>query len=112
MKVEYRTKKLKEQCENPKVANKDYGKQIGNKLTQRINELIAATNLLDIKYIPAARLHILKGKRSDEYAVDLAHPFRLIFKPILGENGDINDLESIDIVRIEEVKDYHGKQKR
>ncbi|MEW8974265.1 MAG: type II toxin-antitoxin system RelE/ParE family toxin [Tissierellaceae bacterium] len=112
MKVEYRTKKLKKQCEDPKIANIDYGSNIGNKLTQRIGELIAATSLLDIKYIPAARLHRLKGTRADEYAVDLAHPYRLVFTSILQDGKDINELESINIVRIEEVTDYHGKQKR
>jgi proteic killer suppression protein len=83
MRVEYRTKKLKKQCEDPKIAQRDYGSKIGNKLTQRIGELIAANNLLDIQHIPAARLHRLEGKRSDEYAVDLIHPHRLILKPIL-----------------------------
>ncbi|SHD76258.1 hypothetical protein [Schnuerera ultunensis] len=79
MKVEYRTKKLKKQCEDPKVAQKDYGSNIGNKLTQRVGELIAATSLLDIKHIPSAGLHRLKGTRADEYAVNLAHPYRLSF---------------------------------
>lgn len=109
MKVEYRTKKLKKQCEDPKIAQKDYGKKIGIKLTKRINELIASENLSDIKNIPAARLHILKGKRQNEYAVDLVHPFRLIFIPLNEENVD--KLESINIVKIQEVIDYHGKQK-
>lgn len=112
MKVEYKSKKLKKQCEDPKIAQKDYGLSIGNKLTQRVSELLAATSLLDIQYIPSARLHRLQGTRSDEYAVDLVHPFRLVFKPILEEDGDINKLDSIDIIRIEEVTDYHGKQKR
>ena len=111
MKVEYKTKKLKKQCEDPKIANKDYGLGIGNKLTQRVGELIAATNLLDIKNIPSARLHRLKGERSDEYAIDLVHPFRLVIKPILMDDEDLNKLSTIDIVRIEEVTDYHGKQK-
>lgn len=112
MKVEYRSQKLKKQCEDPKKAQKQYGKDIGTKLTQRVAELVAATSLLDIKYIPSARLHRLKGSRSDEYALDLIHPFRLIIKPIIKENADLNKLEAIDIVRIEEVTDYHGKQKR
>ncbi len=112
MKVEYKTKKLKKQCEDPKIAQKDYGSNIGNKLTQRVGELIAATSLLDISYIPSARLHRLKGTRADEYVVDLVGPYRLVFTPILKEDGDINELESISIVRIEEVTDYHGKQKR
>ena len=112
MKVEYKTKKLKKQCEDPKNAQKFYGIKIGTKLTQRVGELLAATSLLDIQYIPSARLHRLKGKRSDEYAVDLIHPFRLVFTPILQDGGDLNKLESINIIRIEEVVDYHGKEKR
>lgn len=112
MKVEYKTKKLKKQCENPKEAQKQYGKNIGTKLTQRVGELLAATSLLDIQRIPSARLHRLKGTRSEEYAIDLAHPFRLIIKPITEDDGELIELEMIDIVRIEEVTDYHGKQKR
>lgn len=112
MKVEYKTNKIKKQCENPKIAQKNYGLDIGSNLTQRVGELIAATSLLDIKYIPSARLHRLKGDRSNEYAVDLVHPFRLIIKPMRTEDEDLNKLSSITIVRIEEVEDYHGKQKR
>lgn len=112
MKLEFKNKKLKEQCENPIKAQTKHGARIGNKLIQRICELIAADSLLDIKKIPAARLHRLEGTRSDEYAVDLIHPFRLVFKPILDDFEDINKLEKINIVKIEEVTDYHGKQKR
>lgn len=112
MKVEYKSNKLKKQCENPKEAQKAYGTDIGNKLTQRVNEFLAATTLVDIKFNKPSRLHRLKGDRSDEYAVDLVHPFRLVFKPIVNENSNINKLECINIVKIEEVEDYHGKQKR
>jgi len=54
----------------------------------------------------------LEGPRADQYAVDLVNPFRLVFKPILQEGVAIYDLEGIDLIRIEEVTDYHGKQKR
>lgn len=110
--VRYKSNKMRKRCEDPKVAQKDYGPNIGNKLTQRVAELIAATSLLDIKNNPSARLHRLKGDRSTEYAVDLIHPFRLILKPMDIEDGDLNKLNTINIVRIEEVEDYHGKQKR
>ena len=112
MKLVYKTNRIKSQCEDPKKAQKEYGTGIGTKLTQRIEELRAATSLLDIKFIPSTRLHRLKGTRSDEYAIDLVHPFRLIIKPLVESSGDLNKLQSINIVRIEEVTDYHGKQKR
>ncbi|HHV72622.1 MAG TPA: hypothetical protein GXX38_08460 [Clostridia bacterium] len=112
MKIYFKSRKLKKQCEDPKEAQKEYGARIGNKLTQRVNELKSAPNLADIKKIPAARLHRLEGQRINEFAVDLVHPFRLVFKPILEGNANLDDLDSITVVRIEEVIDYHGKQKR
>jgi proteic killer suppression protein len=112
MKLRFKNNRIKKQCENPQRAQLDFGSRMGNMLTQRVGELAAATSLLDIKHIPAARLHRLKGARADEFAVDLVHPYRLVFRPILQEGVDIFDLESINIIRIEEVTDYHGKQKR
>ncbi|NLK73126.1 MAG: hypothetical protein GX285_08935 [Clostridiales bacterium] len=112
MNVEFKSKKLRKQCEDPKIAQKEFGIEMANILTQRVGELIAATSLLDIRNIPSARLHKLQGDRCNEYAVDLVHPFRLVFKPVLKRKDDINDLKSIDSICIEEVVDYHGKQKK
>lgn len=112
MKLHFKNNKIKRQCEDPKRAQKDFGANIGNTLTQRVGELIAATSLLDIQRIPSARLHRLQGTRADEYAVDLAHPYRLILCPMLEDNEQMSQLERITVVRIEEVTDYHGKQKR
>lgn len=107
--IEFKSKKLKKECEDFKKSQKKFGKTTAKKLAQRIFELQAATSLLDIKSIPAARLHRLKSSRSNEFALDLKHPFRLVIKPIVDRNFDLNDLKSIKIVRIEEVTDYHGK---
>lgn len=46
------------------------------------------------------RCHPLKGDRNGQYALDLAHPFRLIIK----KDGITN---SIQIVKIIEIEDYH-----
>jgi len=110
--VEYKNTKLKKQCENPTLAQKDFGTGIGDKLSQRISEFISTVHLSDIKALPAARLHKLEGMRNDQYAVDLVHPHRLVFKPILDDRNNIKKLELITVIRIEEVTDYHGKQKR
>ncbi len=112
MELRFKTKKLKKQCEQPAEAQKQFGPRIGNKLTQRVSELSAAITLDDIAKIPAARLHKLKSSRKNEYAIDLIHPFRLIITPVLEGDADIYALSSIRIIRIEEVTDYHGKQKR
>ncbi len=112
MDIRFKSNKLKKACEDPRVAQKEFGKGMGSRLLQRVIELDRAKSLKDISKIPAARLHRLEGSRSDEYAVDLAHPFRLVLKPILDDDGDINKLELIKIISVEEVTDYHGKQKR
>lgn len=97
---------------HPQIAQKDFGKQIGTKLTQRVNELAAARHLYDVSLIPSARLHPLKGQHNQEYAIDLVHPFRLVIRAIFDGKQNMIDLKEITIVRIEEVIDYHGKQKR
>lgn len=110
--VDFKTSKLKKQCENPNIAKKDFGSNIGDRLTQRIRELTSATSLEDIGFIPAARLHRLEGKRQNQYAVDLVHPFRLVFEPVLKDGVEIFELDRIDRVKVEEVSDYHGKKNR
>lgn len=110
--VDFKTNKLKKQCENPNIAQKDFGSKIGTKLTQRVRELESATCLGDIKCLPSARLHQLEGKRQHQYAIDLVHPFRLVFEPHLEDGTEIFELEKINIITIEEVLDYHGKKNR
>lgn len=108
MKISYKSNKLKNQCENPALAQKVFGKEISTKLTRRIMELEAAENLDDIQRIPATRLHRLKGKRRNQFAVDLVGPYRLVFSP-MDCDVDLSNLRNIKIVLIEEVVDYHGK---
>lgn len=112
MELEFKSSKIKKQCEDPSVAQKDFGAKIGLKLAQRVRELEAAICLQDVKCIKPARLHRLEGKRQHQYAVDLEHPFRLVFEPYLDEGVEIFELSKINVVKIEEVLDYHGKKNR
>lgn len=114
MEMEFKTKKLKKQCEIPYEAQKVFGAQIGNKLTQRVNEIKAAENLNDIaKNFRVNGFHSLGGDRKDEFAVYLVHPHRLVFKVKLDSNcNTVASYKDIEFVRIEEVIDYHGKNKK
>ena len=47
------------------------------------------------------RCHMLKGKRKTQYAVDLGHPFRLVFELVEKDPA---------MIRIVEIEDYHGKK--
>lgn len=73
------------------------------KLSQRLFELNAATNLSEVSHIPPPRLHELSGNRSGQFSVDLCHPFRLIFIPI--DNQDIfHEQGGIDRTRVTSIK--------
>lgn len=71
--------------------------------------LKAAINLAEVPTIKPDRCHQLIGNRKDEFAVDLKHPFRLIFKPKLNSPNEKNDLTLITEIIILEVENYHDK---
>ena len=71
-------------------------------------------NASTLSAVPATRpecLHMLSGDRRGQYAIDLVHPFRLIFEPnhnpvpIRGDGGV--DTDQVTSVTILEVVDYH-----
>ena len=77
----------------------------------RLGTLARADTLAMIPNAPPERLHLLAGRRQMQYAVDLAHPYRLIFSPAdtpipLKEDGGI-DLAQVTAIAIIEVIDYH-----
>lgn len=112
MDVSFRTKKLQKQCNSRKKCIKTFGQQCADKIRARLDELLDSPNL-DIvkKFFPHARLHLLKGDRKGQYAMDLKHPKRLIVTPDhnplpeLPEGG--TDLERVTKVLVIEIEDYH-----
>ncbi|HEY3295368.1 MAG TPA: killer suppression protein HigA [bacterium] len=111
MNIQFADKKMLKSCSDPLLASKAWG-QRGAKIRQRLDEFRAAVSLKDIAMLPAARLHPLKGNRSGQFAVDIIHPFRLVFEPV-GSPNDLNDvrgnldLKKVKTIRILEVVDYH-----
>lgn len=104
--------KLAKICNSSKELNRKYGSISGNKILQRLSELNACDSLADMKHIPGARCHELHENRKGQFAVDLKHPRRLIFKPSNPENcrkadGGLN-WALIEEITIIEIADYHG----
>ncbi len=71
----------------------------------------AAPNLAAVPTDKPVRRHLLKGNRAGQFAVDLVHPYRLVFKPNhapvpLREDGGI-DTERVTAITIIDVVDYH-----
>lgn len=111
MYIEFKRKKLKRQCEKFEEGSKAWGKDNAKRVFSRINQIRAMPSLADLMKFKPARCHRLKGKRKEQYAVDLIHPFRLIFEPITeskkkSRKGSMDEAK-MKSIRILEVVDYH-----
>ena len=111
MEVSFKTRKLQKNCNKRKKCVKKYGQICAKKIRARLDELTDSPNLKCMKHLPQARFHALKGDRKGQYAVDVQHPKRLIFKPNHNplprlDDGGI-DLEKITSVLVIEIEDYH-----
>lgn len=104
MKISFGSKKIKNVFESEKELVRSFGLVQAKKITQRVNELLAANSLFDIHCIPSARLHFLAGNYKDKFAIDLKHPFRLLIE---ADNGDLQNLKTITEIKIIKVEDYH-----
>lgn len=98
MDITYKNKKIKKVCTDAKTAERTYGKEMAEKLHQRIDEITAADTVEMMIRFHIGRCHSLVQNRKGQYAVDLVHPYRLVFE----KNGD-----EIQIANILEIVDYH-----
>lgn len=98
MQVHYRTEKIKKICENADIARKKYGFEMAEKIHFRIDQIEAANSVEELVQYRIGRCHSLSGNREGQYAMDLTHPYRLIF---------IKENDVTVSVRIEQIKDYH-----
>lgn len=110
MNITIADKKLSRAWESPQLLQKQYGHIRAKKITLRLNALNAAPNLHAMRQIPG-RCHELTGDRTGQFALDLDHPYRLIFvpnhQPIPRKaDGGIN-WQEVTSVTIIAVEDYH-----
>lgn len=104
MEITFQTKKLEKQCTVAKETQKVFGLKMAVLIHQRIDEISAAENVEELVQYHIGRCHPLhnennkRRKRSNQYAMDLVHPYRLVFEKI----GDI-----IQIANIVSIEDYH-----
>ena len=98
MNITYRNKKLKNICTNAKTAERTYGQEMADKIHQRIDQITASDTVETLMTSHIGRCHPLTQNRKGQYAMDLVHPYRLVFK----KSGD-----KIQIANILEIVDYH-----
>lgn len=71
---------------------------MSEKIQMRIGEIEAADTVEEMIQYHIGRCHPLTNNRKGQYAVDLVHPYRLVFE----KNGN-----KIQLARIVEIVDYH-----
>lgn len=98
MDITYKNKKLKKICTDAKIAEQTYGMEMAEKIHQRIDEIDAADTVEMMIRYHIGRCDPLVKNRKGQYAVDLVHPYRLIFE----KKGD-----KIQMANILEIVDYH-----
>ena len=94
-----------------KALVREYGEKNAKRIAIRMAVLSAAPNLAAVPTSKPDRCHQLKGDRKDQFAVDLMHPFRLVFcpnhKPVPRHEDGRIDLDQINAIEIIKVEDYH-----
>lgn len=108
--VLFTTEKLKRQFSDHRELQKRWGKDGATKISLRLQQLVAAVSLADMRGLPG-RCHELTGDRDGHLAVDVHHPFRLVFRPSADpppskEDGGL-DWDAVESVTVTEVVDYH-----
>ena len=98
MEITYKNRRIEKVCTDIKVSDKTYGNEMSNKIQMRIDQITAAETVEEMIQYHIGRCHSLTSNRKGQYAVDLVHPYRLIFE----KYG-----EQIQIAHIMEIVDYH-----
>ncbi len=98
MDITYKDKKIKNICMDAKVADRTYGIEMSEKIYMRLDQIRAADTVEEMIQYHIGRCHPLSNNRKGQYAVDLVHPYRLVFE----KHGDV-----VQIAHIMEIVDYH-----
>jgi len=111
MEIVFRVKKLQKQCNSDVSLLKAFGKDNCRKIKLRLAVLRAAETLEQISTNKPERCHQLSGNRNGQFAVDLSHPFRLLFEPNHDPLPKMNDggldKSKVTSITILTVEDYH-----
>ena len=98
MDITYKNNKIKKVCTDAKTAERTYGREMADKIHQRIDEIDASDTVEMLIQYHIGRCHSLTQNRKGQYAMDLVHPYRLVFE----KKGN-----EIQVANILEIVDYH-----
>ena len=98
MQIVYKSRKLQRVCTDFSFAKREHGARMADIIKIRIAQIQYADDVEGLLSARIGRCHALKGDRAGQYAMDLVHPYRLVFEKL----GDV-----VQIARIVEIIDYH-----
>ncbi len=98
MEITYKSRRIEKVCTLASEAEKKYGLEMAEKIHQRIDEIAASDTVEEMVKFHIGRCHPLKGNRKGQYAMDLVHPYRLVFE----RKGN-----EIQIANVMEIVNYH-----
>lgn len=111
MDITFKTRKMAGVFNSEQGLYAKYGEKNGRVLMRRLLFLKAAPTLADVPHQRPERRHGLTGNRKGQFAVDVKHPFRLVFRPNHDPlprmaDGGI-DLARVTAITVLGVEDYH-----
>jgi plasmid maintenance system killer protein len=111
VKILFQDRTLEKAYNNQSLLVRKYGPIRAKLLKRRLDDLEDAENLEVLRSFPQTRCHELKGNRAGTLAVDLDHPYRLIFEPANDPvprkpDGGL-DWTKVTMIRILTVENYH-----
>ena len=109
--VEVSKRSLAKTLNSERELLRKYGRDMARVLQTRLGVLESAPNLAAVPTDKPVRRHLLRANRAGQFAVDLVHPYRLVFKPNhvpipRRPDGGI-DAERVTAITIIDVVDYH-----
>ena len=111
MDISFRTRKLEKTFNAADALERQFGAKMARVIRVRMAVLRAAPNLELVPITPPERRHQLRGDRDEQFAVDLVHPFRLVFdanhEPLPRKDDGGIDTEQVTAITILDVVDYH-----
>lgn len=111
MKILFQDRTLEKAYNNQSLLSRKYGPIRAKLLRRRLDDLEDAENLEVLRSLPQTRCHELKGNRAGTLAVDLDHPYRLIFEPAndpVPRKPDAGlDWTKVTAIRVLTVENYH-----
>ena len=104
-------RRLRKNFNSAGALKRAYGERMAKAITDRIEFLQEAQNLaLALTSLPG-RMHPLRDDRNGQYAVDLVHPYRLVFEPdhtsLPRTEDGVVDAGQVTAIVIVEVVNYH-----